>query len=119
MTNWFEELPEKCPPDDSFAPQGQTFYRLVSNQPVKSEDFVSQAQSASLKFKNFDPCILRAVSIFLDKKDCEKIGKLPRHQHKLVHAITLAEGDGLVKQTFNPSHYSWWRSVNFEIEMNE
>ena len=42
--------------------------------------------------------------------------KFPRHKHKNVYALTLVETDGVVKQTFKPSHHSWWRTTKFELE---
>lgn len=42
--------------------------------------------------------------------------KFPRHKHKNVYALTLIETDGVVKQTFKPSHHSWWRTAKFELE---
>ena len=117
MTEWFEELPEQCPPKDAFSPNGQTFYRLVNGQAVTSDDFTSQqAEFPWKEFLGVDKCILRAVSIFLNKADCEKMLKFPRHKHKNVYALTLIETDGVVKQTFKPSHHSWWRTTKFELE---
>lgn len=117
MLEWFEELPEQCPPKDAFNPNGQTFYRLVKEYPVTSDDFISQQAEFPWKvFLNTDKCIIRAVSIFSEKEDCELIRKLPRHKSKSVYALTLDEKDGVVKQTFKPSHHSWWRTTNFELE---
>ena len=117
MPDWFEELPEECPPKDAFSPNGQTFYRLVKGQPVTLDDFISQqAEFPWKELLNIDKCIIRAVSVFLEKEDCEKMLKFPRHKTKSVYALILNEHDGVVKQTFKPSHHSWWRTSNFELE---
>ncbi len=117
MPDWFEQLPEQCPPKDAFIPKGETFYRLVNGQPATSEDFISQRAEFPWKdFLNIDKCIIRAVSIFKVKEDCEKMLKFPRHKTKSVYTLELAESDGVVKQTFKPSHHSWWRTSNFELK---
>ena len=38
---WFEELPDLCPPSDAMACSG-VFYRIAEGDPVKSLDFFSQ-----------------------------------------------------------------------------
>ncbi len=117
MANWFENLPDKCPPNDAFAPSGHTFYRLINGQTATSDDYISQrAEFPWKKFVGIDECIERAVSIFSLEADCEKMLKFARHRHKRVYAITLNEKDGLVKQTFKPSHHSWWRTSTFKID---
>ena len=119
MQKWYEQLPDKCPPKDAFEPEGKVYYRLINNVQPTSDDFISK--SAELPFQKFigiDDCVLKAVSIFEQKNDCEKMTKFPRHKNKTVYELNLKKEDGLVKKTFDNSHYSWWRSNNFLIDNN-
>ena len=92
--DWFEKLPEQCPPDNAIVPHNDIYYRVISSEPIHSSHFISQREIAGPDkvFNNVNECIVRAISI-----------------------ITLNEDDGLVLKTFAKSHYSWWRSQNFDI----
>lgn len=116
MNHWFEDLPEQCPPDDALAPTGQIYYRLVNDLNKIDVDLLSQRYSAPKKKFSQDECICCAVSLFKNIEDCENITKLPRHKDKKVLPLKLVESDGLIKQTFKPSHHSWWRSSKFVLE---
>ncbi|WP_210150528.1 hypothetical protein [Chryseobacterium scophthalmum] len=113
MIEWFEDLPEQCPPKDALEPSGEIYYRLVSNIENPIEELISQRLEFPTKAFEIDECTCCAVSIYSDKKDCENITKFPRHKKKKIYEFSLAKNDGLVKQTFKPSHHSWWRSNNF------
>lgn len=112
--NWHEDLPQNCPPSDAESPDGRTFYRLCKTNPADTADFISKHQeNPNNTFAGVSTCILRAVSIWNDKNKCAEQRKFKTQRDKLVGEIILSEHDGLVKQTFQPSHYSWWRSDHF------
>lgn len=116
MNNWFEELPEKCPPKDAVVPNGQVFYRLINGQEPTSDDFISVRVEKPLAiFKGVDECLARAVSIFAQRDECENILKLARHRHKRIFELDLYKHDGVIKKTFKLSHHSWWRTPSFKI----
>ena len=90
---WFELLPEQCPPEDAQQCDGY-YYRIANGNPVQSVDFFSQRRLQPDKvFKGLgvDECITRAVSLFSDSKD------------------------GMIKKTFGTAHYSWWRTKDFDV----
>lgn len=119
MLEWFEELPEACPPQDAFTPNQEKYYRLAENNPPEDKDFHSQRKCAQhAVFKGVPECIACSVSIWKDKERCLNIKKLPRHKNKSVVELTLNREDGLLLQTFKPQHYSWWRSRSFVAEMH-
>lgn len=113
MIEWFENLPEQCPPQDALEPNGLKFYRLVSDIENPIEELISQRLEFPTKVFKVDECTCCAVSVYSSIKDCEDIIKFPRHKHKKIYEINLEKDDGLIKQTFKPSHHSWWRSTNF------
>lgn len=113
---WYEELPESCPPKDAFMPQHRKFYRVAKGDPCKDSDFFSQRKLQPQKQFNVDECIARAVSVFEDYKDAERIVKLPKFKGGVIAEITLTERDGMIMKTSSKSHYSWWRTKYFNYE---
>ncbi len=116
MTEWFETLPDKCPPSDSFTVSGQKYYRLTKDKIPTNDDFTSmRIEFPQREFIDRPECIVCAVSVFADKFDCDNLLKLPRHRGKSVFELNLQTTDGVIKQTFKPSHHSWWRSISFDF----
>ena len=62
---WFEALPEQCPPTDAKRCEG-CYYRIANGNPVTTEDFFSQRKMQPDKvFKGLgiDECVTRAVRV--------------------------------------------------------
>jgi hypothetical protein len=116
MKEWSEKLPEFCPPDDAFDPDGLTFYRLCDTVPITEGAFKSQrALNPSGEFKGVSECVARSLSVWNNLEDCTNILKLPRHRGKVTMKLELTTNDGLVLQTFKQNHFSWWRTQSFDI----
>lgn len=115
--DWFEELPKQCPPNNAISPHNEIYYRIVNSVPINSSHFLSQREiSGSDKvFNNANECITRAISLFKNIEDSKKLLKLPKFKGGIIAEITLNENDGVVLKTSTKSHYSWWRSQNFDI----
>lgn len=123
---WFEELPEQCPPSDAIEPDNTILYRIVNGDSVTSSDFISQRKfaGANKHFSKVSECVARSVSLFKKREDAYQKCKLPKFKNSKVIGIKLKKTDGLVQKTFGASHYSWWRSRSFscsnvEIVENE
>lgn len=115
--NWFEELPEQCPPSDSKECNG-IYYRIANGNPAESADFFSQRKMNPEKiFKGIEECIARAISVFSDIKDAKAIMKLPKFKNATIAEIKLSPQDGLMKKTFKNSHHSWWRATEFNVNL--
>lgn len=118
MNYWTEKLPDKCPPEEAFDPDGLTFYRFAITNPPTENDFQSQRQlNPFTNYPNISECTVRSLSIWDDLEKCLNLLKLPRHKNKpkIVMQLNLVTGDGLVLQTFKPNHFSWWRSINYDV----
>lgn len=114
---WFEDLPEQCPPADA-VPANGTYYRIAAGIPTESEDFFSQRKLQPAKAfvgEGIDECVLRAVSLFSSKDEAQKRLKLPKFKKHLIVSVDLSAKDGVLKKTFGPAHYSWWRSNEFDV----
>lgn len=112
---WYEELPDQCPPVGAFCVEDFVCYRLcLGNQPSES-DFLSQRSLFPDKVFHAPECRARAISVFKEPEDLDKLLKLPTHRGKAKIKITLRGKDGLAIKTGRDSHYSWWRSKGFSL----
>ena len=115
--NWFEDLPEQCPPDDAELAKG-IYYRIANGNPATSEDFFSQRKMQPdkvFKGEGIDDCIVKSVSLFSDKSEAMKRMKLPKFKKAVIAEVKLEAKDGMIKKTFGIAHYSWWRSKGFHV----
>jgi hypothetical protein len=113
--NWFEELPDQCPPSEAIEPDNEVFCRAIEGDSAESSDFLSQREICGNDkvFEGVSECIARSVSL---SQNIQGILKLPRFKGKKFVEIELKKEDGLILQTFKKSHYSWWRSQNFDFQ---
>lgn len=112
---WDEPLPLGCPPEDACDPDGRTFFRMVESEPPTDRDFWSHRRLWPEKQFRVSECRARSVSVFERREDCAKLLKLPVHKEKSVVKLSLARGSGVVKQTGDYSHHSWWRARGFDV----
>lgn len=113
---WFESLPEQCPPIDA-TPASGIYYRIAKGIPTESEDYFSQRRLQPGKTflgEGIDECVVRSVSVFSSLADAQKRLRLPKFRNNVVVTIDLQPKDGVIKKTFGPCHYSWWRSIEFD-----
>ena len=116
-TEWFEILPDLCPPEDAMVCNG-AYYRIANGNPAKSEDFFSQRILQPDKIfqgEGIDECVIRAISLFSRKEEAEKRLKLPKFKNAKIALVTLESKDGMIKKTFGNAHYSWWRTTKFDV----
>ena len=117
--DFFEKLPQNCPPAKAKMPNNEICYRLVKGFPPSIEDFYSQRKLYPNRNFNVNECIARAVSLQRTSWACEQIKKFPIHKNKIVVKITLDESSGMILKT-SRSHYSWWMSLGFNaVEKSE
>jgi hypothetical protein len=115
--NWYEQLPPQCPPSDAI-PCGGAFYRIAKGNPASDDDFFSQRKLHPNKIftgLGVDECIARSISLFSEVNDATRRLKLPKFRSANVVEVVLLPKDGVMKKTFSDSHYSWWRSTDFEV----
>lgn len=114
---WFEELPSQCPPADAMPAQGR-FFRIAKGLPKESEDYFSQRHLQPDKVfigEGIDECIVRSVSLFNDLEVAKMRLRLPKFRNQIIVAVDLEPVDGAIKKTFGLSHFSWWRSTDFNF----
>jgi hypothetical protein len=112
-----EQLPAQCPPDaaEEITVEREVF-RVVRTDPPTEDDFRSQrALKPEAVFHGVTECQARGVSVFSDRRDGEKLLKLPRMRGGLLAPVRLTPGAGRIQQTFKPSHHTWWPFADFDI----
>ena len=125
MIDWSENLPDKCPPQDAFAPNGNIFYRLSKSGKIKEDEFLSHKfLYPDKKFNNISECIKSSLSVFDDINQCRNLMNLPTNKkYKDTIALmkfNITNNDGLILKTFtDPNHYSWWRTKSFSFKSVE
>ena len=113
---WFEALPEQCPPTDAKRCEG-CYYRIANGNPVTTEDFFSQRKMQPDKvFKGLgiDECVTRAVSLFSEREEAEKRLKLPKFKKGKYCFSHIGTKRWSVKE-IGIAHYSWWRTKDFNV----
>lgn len=111
--DWYEELPDACPPIDSQNCNG-IFYRIANGNPASDKDFFSQRCLQPNKvFEGIDECIVRSLSVFDCIEETERRLKLPKFRNAHIVEVNLSPDDGKIKKTFGNAHFSWWRTKFF------
>ncbi len=114
--NYREPLPPDCPPEEAAEIEAERIvFRLVRGNPPGLNDFRSQRAERPEAFFRISECLLRGLSVYAERADCEKTRKLPRFRHSSVCRVRLVMGAGRIQQTFQPSHHTWWPFAEFDI----
>jgi hypothetical protein len=115
--NWFESLPNECPPKEAVDTEGYTVYRITESTPPNDSDFYSHRMKFPEKIFKVDECQARSLSVYDDYNATLNVTKLPTFKKKtnFIVELNLRKGDGLIAKTSGPNHYSWWRSRDFKM----
>jgi hypothetical protein len=106
---WPEYFPDQCPPSDARQDELSVF-RLVTNCPPTANDFLPTIiESPHRRFSGEELCLACGVSVFKDKADILKTRERfkPLRDKKLAYGM-IKPTDGLIKETGQPSHVTWW-----------
>ena len=108
-SGWSEGLPAGCPPSDAADPAVNSVFRVVTSNPPTRADFISvRALDPSRHFRAPSECKARALSVWATEEKCRAVTLLPRFTHRLVARLNLGAGAGVLRQSGNRGHYSWW-----------
>ncbi len=111
-----ETLPADCPPEEAAEIAAERIvFRLVRGNPPGLNDFRSlRAERPGAVFR-ISECLIRGLSVYAERADCEKTRKLPRFRRSFVCRVRLVTGAGRIQPTFQPSHHTWWPFAEFDI----
>lgn len=111
-----ELLPEDCPPEEAEEITDlRNVFRLTKTDPATLDDFWSQrAENPEAAFP-VPECQARGLSVFADRKDCEKLKKISKFRKQFICHVQLETGAGRIQQTGKPSHHTWWPLAEFDI----
>lgn len=111
-----EELPDSCPPDEAQTIEtDRDVFRLVRGVQPTFNDFQSQRAERPNGTFNTSECQARGLSVFSDRRDCEKALKLPALRGRFTCQVRLVPGSGKILQTGRRSHHTWWPFAEFDI----
>jgi hypothetical protein len=115
--NWFEPLPDQCPPKEAVDTDGYTVFRIAASDPATDSDLHSHRKINPDKIYPVDECRACSLSVYDDYEATLNVTKLPAFKKKtnFILQLNLKSGDGLIQKTSGPNHYSWWRSAEFMI----
>jgi hypothetical protein len=112
MTTWPNYFPKQCPPADA-RKDNVLVFRLVDNMPPSANDFLPTILEQP--HRAFDPeelCAACSVSVFRNYQDILKKHRRYRAlRGKKIVQVNITENDGLVLETFAPSHMTWWLQI--------
>ncbi len=119
--DWYENLPQSCPPQEAKEPSGEQYFRILNSNNPSNNDFLSHRALYPDKKFSVSECQAMAISLFTDKESCRIVAKLPKYRNKNLYIgeLILTKSDGLIAHTPNKkslNHYSWWRSIKFDIK---
>ncbi|MDB4963394.1 MAG: hypothetical protein JWP01_3393 [Myxococcales bacterium] len=104
-------LPHDCPPTDALDCELEVYY-VVKVSPCEATDFQTHAERNSQR--NADPCNRCGLSVWKDEADARyQAGKHPRLGNMIARGRLQAE-HGKLKQTYRPSHHTWWPADDVE-----
>jgi hypothetical protein len=114
--NYREPLPADCPPDEAVEIAAERIvFRLIRSNLPRLNDFRSQRAERPEAVFRISECLIRGLSVYGERADCEKTRKLPRFRNSFVCQLRLVMGAGRIQQTFQPSHHTWWPFAEFDI----
>lgn len=109
MDSWPEYFPRECPPVDARRDNIEVF-RLVDGCPPSTADFrPTLVEYPHRNFEGEKRCAACGVSVFRDVKDIIRKRSLYKPlRDKKIAVGRISHEDGLVLETFEPSHLTWW-----------
>ncbi|WP_306553758.1 hypothetical protein [Acidovorax sp.] len=109
MATWPNYFPPQCPP--ATARQDDVLvYRLVNSAPPTLDDFKpTKIEQPERTFAEDEICAACGVSVFRNVKDIvKKQSRYKALRSKKIAFGSISHNDGLVLETFTPSHMTWW-----------
>jgi hypothetical protein len=108
---WFDDFPKQCPPSDARQDTLEVF-RLVSNIPPTEDDFRPNIREFPHQpFRDDVLCYAHGVSVYKKYEDVLNTRENKRNKRlrdKKIAVGTITPKDGVIKETFAPSHVTWW-----------
>ena len=108
MTNDSEDTSRQteCPPSDASDVNSEV-YRCCKNDPPEEREM--QTAEEQERLLDADPCLRRALSVFLLEEDAtHQIRLFRRWKKKFIAKAQLSSQHGKAKATGKPTHTSWW-----------
>lgn len=118
--HWADEMPENCPPEDVAIADEKIFYRLTINEDrIVPEDWNNYLTLYPERTFSAKEKILAAGLSLADSKEAAvkkmKLPKIKKRGLKGIASISIIPKDGVILQTKESSHYTWWRTTMCDL----
>lgn len=115
QADWSEDLGADCPLSGALNCSGQEVYRL-SNPSDPKDQHSRRFRNPTKHFEGADECRNRALSVWLSKLRCDKVGSWPWNKKKQTIKVRLIAGSGVYKpHDDDPDHWSYWRCGAYDL----
>jgi hypothetical protein len=112
LCEFFEDLPDNCPPKNTPTMPSSIVLRLVKSAKPTTDDFLSQAAIGLERRGDTDECCHASCSVFkVDEKvnRAQQLRKLPRiKSRKYVAFLDLGPTAGQAKVSKHSNHIDLW-----------
>lgn len=116
-----DQLPASCPPDEAVSTENTIVYRLsFTTSENTTEDFISHWNKYPKRRRSFanNECIAHGLSVYKTEENLRNALTMPAFKKAsgkvtCILQIALNVSDGLIMNTYNDQHYTWWVSSTF------
>lgn len=117
---WVPNMPKGVPPEEICIPYEHVLYRLTKGENATEEDLTTYYEKDPNKDWGDKLAEAHAVSLYDDLDKTCKLTKIASLKNsKGVSKFTLNPENGVVKQTYQSYHYSWWKTNKVDINRAE
>ncbi|UWQ55107.1 hypothetical protein [Leisingera caerulea] len=112
MTEFLEELPVGCPPDDAEDGLLEEVWRFHQGVTPKPEHFFSHAKLGKNNHRNVCQCVFSSCSLFKTKR-ARQMAKLPFFKKKMASELKIPAKSGKFLQG-RDGHVDFWMYTSFD-----
>ena len=114
-----EKLPAKCPPESAIEISSDcSVFRLCKGIKATEADFLSHQALNPHKNYGSNSCKAAGLSTYKTSEDVKRVLALPKYRGHIICEIKLRSGAGMIQQTGDPAHHTWWPARAFDILKN-
>lgn len=111
---YWEDLPDQCPPVGAQDVAIEPAYRIVFSQPPHKEHFASHKKLGRMPTPETDECRFASCSLFLKLAPAKKLAGLPKIRAKGGFIAKLAIPTGAGMSFIKNQHVDFWMFDGFD-----
>lgn len=114
---FLEDLPDQCPPAEAVDSSFSMVYRIVYNNPVSVDDFLSRAAKGQPTPGGVSDCRNASCSLFSHLIKMRAQAKLPKFRGNgtpRIAYLNIQQGAGLAVENPKTQHIDFWGFKSFD-----